>query len=155
MEEQEDGEDVSLAAFLAAPSAANPYEIDEGYHTLSDDNDMVASVSQECDNQFSPYDNGGYPERLTYTGLEYTNWAGEFGIDWNGHMYVQRDWKDGSGCLPRCSWVRITAPDQFTKCSGPELTITTPEGESFWLTDIATYSYGNGSWADEDDEDEY
>ncbi|KAK5654009.1 hypothetical protein OQA88_7686 [Cercophora sp. LCS_1] len=117
------------------------YEDGDGYDPDDDDTD---SEGYHCHPQ---------RPRLTHTGLENAKWALESWIDQTGHMYLYRDKYTDYGRLHRCTWVTLTAPDQLSKGTGPELTLTTPEGENFWLTDIATYSYDNSSWADDNEED--
>ena len=57
--------------------------------------------------------------------------------------------------LPACTWHRYPAADRWVveRGLGPELVLTTPEGENFWLDDL-TYYHGARSWADFENENE-
>ena len=74
-------------------------------------------------------------------------------ISENGGLYSEGG--NSEFRLPACSWHRYPAADKWAVewGSGPELVLTTPEGEDFWLDDLAYYP-GARSWAELGDEDE-
>lgn len=56
--------------------------------------------------------------------------------------------------LATCRWQRFRAPVDPPRGGAPALVLTTPEGEEFYLDDLAYYP-GATSWADMDDEEEW
>ncbi len=54
--------------------------------------------------------------------------------------------------LARCTWALLDKPDVFGKNLGPQLVLTTPEGETKYPQDMRVYP-GQSDWADLDDDD--
>ncbi|KAK3341946.1 hypothetical protein B0T25DRAFT_356311 [Lasiosphaeria hispida] len=74
---------------------------------------------------------------LTWTRLENTRWAMHSWIDEDGLMYVVRDHQGpySLACYPsnRCDWLWLGKKEMAKPSLGPELKLTTPEGQEFWL----------------------
>ncbi|KAM7184760.1 hypothetical protein V8F33_012806 [Rhypophila sp. PSN 637] len=110
---------------------------------------------------------------LTLTGHLHPGWAEHSWVDENGKICLveKRQWEDyfASGGQLQCQnrqdkWVSLPSRDLVlsrvfgsVKLSNglpvPELTLTTPEGETGWLDDTGYYP-GQTNWADLDDDDE-
>lgn len=120
----------------------------------ADDGDSDSSTSSSFVS--NPEDEDAEPA-LTLTRLEYTNWAFHSWIDQTGHMYLVHEGATDTLRNSRansCNWARFPARKMVKQGTGPELRLTTPEGEDFWLDDL-TYYVGASSCADMDsDEDE-
>lgn len=88
---------------------------------------------------------------------EEDSWSREVGVDGHGLMFVKRDAQNEvlRGCLSPlqvCTWQKLAVPSLFSTGSGPQLKLETPEGEVFYLDDLAYYP-GESCWADLDEED--
>ncbi|KAK3341960.1 hypothetical protein B0T25DRAFT_559672 [Lasiosphaeria hispida] len=65
------------------------------------------------------------------------------------NAYVQ----DGTLRLQRCQWFLLARKQGLEKGAGPEIRLTTPEGDIFWPHDLTWYPTKR-SWADMVEEDE-
>ena len=93
----------------------------------------------------SPYRTRATAE--SWTGLEITRWGGHSYMMFSGTMAVLRDWEIESGAshgmLQHCTWLGYRDRDQVADppAGVPELKLTTPEGEDWWLVDVQKYEY--------------
>jgi len=117
------------------------------------------------DEEYEDYDEDYEPDADDYDdhyemyvppkGIMATSWARHSFIDEEGHIETYnnvREKRGASGVLAACSWHKFDCPDAVEHSSvGPQIMLTTPEGDNHWIEDLAHYP-GQKSWADMDDE---
>jgi hypothetical protein len=89
----------------------------------------------------SPYHARRSP--ISWTGLDRSSWGAHSYLDWAGTMGLLTEWEIETGAshglLQRCRWVGHKAENRdwiVPAAAGVELTVTTPEGEVYWLDDL-------------------
>lgn len=126
-----------------AVSSDSESESDDGSDDSSDEN----TISSTC--SIYPHPPAGpkvreiqYPYAYLYDTKEYDR---QWQIYWLATGEMAPLW--------RCHWELHTRPDPLDTNKGPELTVTTPEGVTYYPVDPRYYA-GGSSWADMDDEDD-
>ncbi|KAK3900692.1 hypothetical protein C8A05DRAFT_35655 [Staphylotrichum tortipilum] len=117
-------------------------------HTPADEHtfaDEPTSADEPITSQPSTIPTSPYRRRATeqsWTSLEYTEWGYHTYLTMDGRMAVRRDWEIESGALhgvlQHCTWYGSADRDDVVLPWGkgaPELKVTTPEGEEYWLDD--------------------
>ncbi|SPQ17632.1 f239f9d1-a883-4313-8aed-2ceda5a3e2f8 [Thermothielavioides terrestris] len=136
---RDDNEEVPPSPYARPPNPEPPATADGGHYEFDDD-ERDANAPHSC-----PYRRRETAD--SWTGLETTSWGEHFYIDEaTSHLAVIRAWEAESGILhgrlQRCRFVlsrhRPAASSSSTNSAAPacpELKLTTPEGDEFWLDD--------------------
>lgn len=98
------------------------------------------SPAAEPSHPASPYHTRRSP--ISWTGLDESAWSRDFYLDCAGTMGVRHEWEAATGVshgmLSHCGWVGYDAANRgwiVPAAAGVELTVTTPEGQEYWLDD--------------------
>lgn len=85
----------------------------------------------------SPYRQRASP--LSWTGLDKDTWGVDSYLACDGTMGLHMAWTAETGAchgqLQHCAWGGYVDRDQVAPSAGPELKLTTAEGEEYWLDD--------------------
>ncbi len=129
------GDNNSDATFIPPPMEPEDTQINT-------DDEVMATMAPIS----SPYRTRA--TEASWTGLEITRWGGHsYMTSYGNHMAVLRDWEIESGMshglLQHCTWLgyRDRAEVGDPPAGVPELKVTTPEGEDWWLVDVQQYGY--------------
>ena len=84
-------------------------------------------------------------------------WNHHFYVDQTNSLAIVRDYIDArdrqAGIrLQQCRWMRLRCSPFWKKAGVPTLTLTTPEGDNYFVDDLSYYA--DQKWADYDDEED-
>ncbi|KAL0475624.1 hypothetical protein QR685DRAFT_54348 [Neurospora intermedia] len=144
------------------PGVSNAYTADTTFHSVDEDwfsdalsdEDLESFTTEDIDDLYflrepsigeaietCPRDVQNEERRSRRTRKKDNSWASHSLVDENGFIDTRkrRRQEEGRKLRGQCNWLRVPALPTLTNSSVPDLTLTSPEGESYSLHDPLDY----------------